>query len=479
MKYWVNLSLCLLISAPLLAQQAKSAPVEELRTETLVKEIEDIVGLLIEESEPGCAISIVKEGEVLFSSGFGMSNLDFDIPNTEESIFRIASISKHLTACCMLFLEEENKVKLDTDIREYLPEIPDYGKKITIRHLLHHTSGLREYSSLMTLCDISEDDGWSKEEALALILRQQGLDFWPGEKFSYCNSGYFLCSIICEKVSGKTLREYAHEKIFIPLGMKNTHFHDDSSEVVKNRSTGYSPAGKGRYQISETGLDMVGDGGLYTNVLDFGLWTHALLADEWKPGLLNKLLQDFNLIDGTELDYKLGLFESTWMSQRTVSHGGAWVGYRSNLLMFPDQELSVICFSNRSNFNPARVNRQVARLVAKNLAPSKEPTENDRPERSEKKDSPASYPKWDPTDYVGLYVSDELQVSWYLKSNPQLTLTGWGDKSYSIEQTGKDQLGGPRWLRLKVKRDSSGKVTALEFGDGVPSGILFKRHALN
>jgi len=475
MKYWITFILCFLFSAPLLAQDDKETASED----SLEKKVEDIIGSFIDESEPGCAISIIKEGEVLLSSGFGMSNLDFDIPNTAESIFRIASISKHITACCMLLLEEEKKVKLDADVREYLPELPDYGEKITIRHLLHHTSGLREYSYLMNLCDIGEDDGWKKEEALELIFRQQSLDFRPGERFSYCNTGYFLCSIICEKVSGKSLREYAHEKIFTPLEMKNSHFHDDSNEVVKKRSTGYSPLGKGRYEISETGLDMVGDGGLYTNVLDFGRWTHALLADEWKPGLLNKLLQDFTLIDGTELDYKLGLSESTWMSQRIVSHGGAWVGYRSNLLMFPDQKIAVICFSNRSNFNPSSVTQKLAQLVVKSLIPNAKSKEDDWPERSEKESSSPLDPNWDPTDFVGLYVSDELQVSWYLKSNPQLTLTGWGAKNYSIKQTGKDQLGGPRWLHLKVKRDSSGKVTALEFGDGVPSGILFKRYALN
>ena len=441
--------------------------------------VDQILDPIVSPDHPGCTIAAFKNGEPVFVKGYGMANLDHDIANTPQTVFRIASVSKHVTAVCMLLLEDEGLVDLDTDIRTYLPELHDHGHQITIRHLLHHTSGLREYSSLMVMCDIEESDNWEKEEALRMICRQRGLDFAPGERYSYCNSGYFLCSIICERVSGKTLRQFADENIFQPLKMSQTHFHDESTEVVKLRANGYSPAGNNRYRLDETGLDQVGDGGIYTTVHDFGKWTDALIRDQWKPGLLKRLLSPFTLNDGQELDYRFGIDESTYRGFPRLSHGGSWVGYRSQMWIFPEEGWVFLCFANRSNFNPSRVLRLTSEVIAEDLfrdAPKFE-WENRRRENSPRKE-PEWVIEWSAEDFTGLYHSDELQVTWRLVASDQgLELVDWGDESYPLQLTTDDRLlGKPSWLRLKIRRDEQGRVRDLEFGSGIPAGIVFKRY---
>ncbi len=477
MKSALPIFLCvfqLVISPCCPGQSAKSE--EGLSIE---ERIDQILDPIVSPDHPGCAIAAFKNGEPVFTKGFGMANLDHDIANTPQTVFRIASVSKHVTAVCMLLLEDEGLVDLDTDIRTYLPELHDHGHKITIRHLLHHTSGLREYSSLMVMCDIEESDNWEKEEALRMICRQRGLDFVPGERYSYCNSGYFLCSIICERVSGKTLRQFADENIFQPLKMSQTHFHDESTEVVKLRANGYSPAGNNRYRLDETGLDQVGDGGIYTTVHDFGKWTDALIRDQWKPGLLQRLLSPFTLNDGQELDYRFGIDESTYRGFRRLSHGGAWVGYRSQMWILPEEGWVFLCFANRSNFNPGRVLRLTSEVIAEELfreAPKFE-WENRRRESPSRKE-PEWVIEWNAEDFTGLYHSNELQVTWRLAASDQgLQLVDWGDESYPLQLTTDDRLlGKPSWLRLKIRRDEQGRVRDLEFGSGIPAGIVFKRY---
>ncbi|OUU22526.1 MAG: hypothetical protein CBC13_07670 [Planctomycetia bacterium TMED53] len=471
--------LIILVTVSLISTLSLGQSTDGTAEKSLEEKVDAILDSIVNPNQPGCTIAAFKAGELVFAKGYGLANLDHDITNTTGTVFRIASVSKHVTAACMLLLEDEGLIDLDADIRDYIPELYDHGHKISIRHLLHHTSGLREYSSLMMMCDIEESDNWEKEEALRMICRQRGLDFVPGERYSYCNSGYFLCSIICERVSGKSLRKFADEMIFKPLKMNQTHFHDESTEVVKKRANGYSPAGQGRYRIDETGLDQVGDGGLYTTVHDFGIWTQALLDDSWKPGLLKRMLSKFSLNDGEELDYRFGIDESSYRGFRTLSHGGAWVGYRSQMWILPDEGWVFLCFANRSNFNPSRVLRRVSEVIAEDLfkdAPAHD-WGNRRRGGGEKKE-PEFVKDWNPDDFTGLYYSDELQVTWRLVNKAgKLLLIDWDEDNYPLQLTTDGRLmGKPNWLRLRIEKDGTQNVSQLEFGSGVPAGIIFKRY---
>lgn len=331
---------------------------------------------------PGCALGIIKDGKLIYKRGYGMANLEYGIPITSQSVFRIGSTSKQFSAMCMVLLEEEGKLSLDDDIRKYIPELPEYEAPITIRHLLHHTSGIRDYLTLMTLAGEREDDFFTNDEVVGLLAKQEELNFPPGEEHLYSNSGYFLLSIITKRITGESMSLYAKKNIFEPLGMTNTHFHDDHTSVVKNRASGYLPREEGGFQISMTTLDMIGDGGVFTCVDDLLLWDQNFYRNrlgEGRDESIEKMITPGILNSGKKLDYALGLRNSSHRGKKMISHGGGFVGFRAEMIRFPDERFSVIVLANLGTINPTELARNVADLYFGNA--SDEPIEV-RPEQA-------------------------------------------------------------------------------------------------
>jgi CubicO group peptidase (beta-lactamase class C family) len=261
---------------------------------------------------------------------------------------------------CIALLAKQGKLSLDDDIRQYVPELPDYGNTITIRHLIHHTSGLRDYLTLLGIAGL-DYGAYHEEDVVELLARQKELNFKPAEEYLYSNSGYFLLAVIVERASSKSLREFAEEKIFKPLGMKNSHFHDDYRALIKNRASGYFPGEEGKYRNFISTFDCVGSGGLFTSVEDLFLWDQNFY--HYKVGgkdLIDLMHTRGKLNSGQELDYAFALSIGRYKGLKTVSHGGALGGYRSAFVRFPEQNFSVICLSNLSSFNPSRLALQVA-----------------------------------------------------------------------------------------------------------------------
>lgn len=309
---------------------------------------------------PGCALGVIMDGELIYARGYGMADLEHGIPITPRSVFRIGSTSKQFTALCILLLEEEGKLSLDDDIHIFFPEMPAYPAPVTVRQLIHHTSGVRDYLTLMSLAGKRGDDYYTDEEVVTMIARQQELNFLPGEQHLYSNAGYFLLSQIVLKVTGVSLREFALERIFTPLGMAHTHFHDDHTEIVPGRAAGYSRTRDG-FRINMTTLGMIGDGGVFTTVEDLLHWDRHFYGNRLGgEDLLTKQHTVGVLNNGTELAYAAGLTVSTYRGLRMVSHGGSFVGFRADMIRFPEQRFSVICLANLSSVNPSRLARQVA-----------------------------------------------------------------------------------------------------------------------
>ncbi|MCK4645864.1 MAG: serine hydrolase [Candidatus Aminicenantes bacterium] len=309
---------------------------------------------------PGCALAVVKDGKIIYKRGYGMANLEHNIPITPQSVFYIGSVSKQFVTMCIALLEKQGKLSIDEDIRKYVPEMPYYGVPIAIRHLIHHTSGLRDYLTLLGIAGI-DFGSFHEDDSLELIVRQRELNFKPGEQYLYSNSGYFLLAVIVERASGKSLREYAEENIFKPLGMQNSHFHDDYTMLIKNRASGHYLRGKGKYINFISTFDCVGSGGLFTSVEDLFLWDQNFYHYKVGGKEVHELLHTRGTLNnGTKLDYAFALGIGTYKGLETVSHGGALGGYRSNLIRFPEQNFSVICLSNLSTFNPGRLSQQVA-----------------------------------------------------------------------------------------------------------------------
>ena len=326
---------------------------------------------------PGCGLGIIQDGRFIYKRGYGMANLDYGIPILPETVFRIGSVSKQFTAMAIALAAAEGKLSLDDDVREHLPELRNLPAPITIRQMLYHSSGIRDYLELMDLAgNPSEDDYYTVEEAVAMIARQKHLNFPPGDEYLYSNSGYFLISQIIPRVTGKSLREWADERIFQPLGMKNTHFHDDLRMIVQNRATGYRSTKGGDFEIDISKIDMVGDGGVFTTVDDLLIWDQNFYDNQLGgAGVMKEMLTPGVLSDGVTQQYALGLSVSSYRGLDTVGHGGSWVGYRAGILQFPQQKFSVICLCNRSNAQPMQMARRIADIyLAEHLEPESKST---------------------------------------------------------------------------------------------------------
>jgi CubicO group peptidase (beta-lactamase class C family) len=303
---------------------------------------------------PGCAVGVYQNGNVVYEGAYGLANLEHRVPiDPQRTVFGIGSVSKQFTAASILLLVQDGKLKLDDDIRKYLPEIPDYGNTITIDQLLHHTSGVRDFYELWWMSGRSQWDYTVDQDALKLLSRQTGLSFTPGSKFAYSNTGYFLLSQIVQRVSGKTLAEFARERIFSPLEMKNTYFEDTLGRVTPHRASGYTPHGDKAFEVRKTGWTLYGDTGVQTTLGDLAKWQRNF--DEPKVGgawLIVQLEQKGVLSNGKEIAYARGIevHDKGYRGLRTVMHNGAtWEGYRASLMRFPGEKLSVAVLCNSAD----------------------------------------------------------------------------------------------------------------------------------
>ncbi len=259
-------------------------------------------------------------------------------------------------------LVRDGKVSLDDNVRKYIPELPDYGTPITVRHLLHHTSGLRDYNALLELAGFRGDsDCPTVAEALEVICRQKKLNYTPGAEYSYTNTGYFLLSQIVERVSGKSLNAFAQERIFKPLGMTHTLYQDDHTQVIHGRASGYEPAESGQgYKLDMSNWDETGDGNVYTSVEDLALWDQAFYSNALGKDVMDMLHTTGTLSSGKKIDYAFGLVVTDYKGLKVVEHGGAWAGFRAEILRFPDEKFSVICLANMGTMDPSDLALKVA-----------------------------------------------------------------------------------------------------------------------
>ena len=315
---------------------------------------------------PGCAMGIVQDGKLVYARGYGSGDLEHNIPIGPSSIFYIGSVSKQFVTFCILLLEEQGKLDLDDEIQEFLPDFPEYGSPLTIRHFIHHTSGVRDYLTLMYLKGRNYLDHITDEEVYALIKRQEKLNFPPGDRYLYSNSCYFMLAMIIEEAVGMPIREFAQKNIFQPLGMFHTRFHDDNTELIKDRVFSYARrADRDGFDNLIMRFDLVGSGGVYTNIEDLFLWDQNFYANKLGKGgqeIIRKMHEEGKLNNGESCGYAFALNNGEYRGLRTVSHAGSLAGYRAQLLRFPDQQFSVILLANRSDANPTVKAFQIADL---------------------------------------------------------------------------------------------------------------------
>lgn len=314
-------------------------------------------------SSPGCALGVVRDGGLVYSKGYGLASLEHGVPLTPQSVFDIGSVAKQFTAASILLLAQDGKLSLDDDVRKFVPEMPDYGTPITLRHLLHHTSGIRDYIALLTLGGINIEDVATQEESLAFIARQKTLVFRPGDEYSYSNSGYFLLSVIVERVSGKTMRAFAQERIFGPLGMTSTQYLDDHTLVIPRRATSYLPRPEGGFLLVTSDWKQTGDGGILTTVEDLAKWDQNFYDPKvGGPALIEQLETTGVLNSGEKIEYARGLAVDEYRGLRRVSHNGGWMAFVSEMIRFPTERFSVITLCNLGTADMTAMTLQVVDL---------------------------------------------------------------------------------------------------------------------
>ena len=299
------------------------------------------------ENSPGAAIGIVQDGKLIYTKGYGMANLEYKIPITPTTIFDIASISKQFTGFAISILLEQEKILFEDDIRQYIPELHDFGHTITINHLIHHTSGLRDWPGTLSLAGLRMDDVVSFDRILTMAFNQKELNFKPGSEYSYSNTGYNLLAELVQRVTGESFRKWTDINIFQPLEMTDTHFHDDHTEIVENKAYGYFIGDDGKFHADPNSLTALGSSSLYTTIYDLAKWVKNI--DNPIVGgksVIDLMFQQGILNNGDQISYAFGLTINKYRGLKRIQHSGGWASFSTYLVYFPEPHFSIIVLFN-------------------------------------------------------------------------------------------------------------------------------------
>jgi CubicO group peptidase (beta-lactamase class C family) len=312
---------------------------------------------------PGCAVGVYRAGEIAFSKGYGYADVEHGAPMTDETPVYTASLSKQFTAAAVLLLVADGKVSLEDDVRKYVPELHDFGTRVTIEQLLHHTSGLRDYHLLLQLQGLNEEDVLTRTEVLWLLAHQKSLAFAPGSRFSYSSSGYVLLAEIVRRVSGESLHAFLSRRVFGPLGMSRTHVREDHARPVAGRATGYTRGPDGELRQLMGNIEYDGSSNLVSTVRDLARWDANFYDPKvGGPALVDAMRVRGKLSDGTALDYAAGLEETDLHGAHAELHDGGFMGYRTYLLRYPDERMSVSVLCNTTEADADGLGDAVAQV---------------------------------------------------------------------------------------------------------------------
>ncbi len=402
---FANLALGMLLNAAVFAQNSAVASVDQ------------IFSLYNQPGSPGCSLGVIRDGSFLYRKTYGLADLELAVPLSSQSVFYMGSVSKQFTAASVVLAAEKGYLSLDDDVRKYIPELPDYGHVVTLRQMIHQTSGLRDFYTLLGLSGHDAADFNSPEEIFKIVVRQRGLNNVPGDEWIYSNTNYFLLGMVVQRATRKSLAEFAAENIFQPLGMSHTLFYDDHTLVVPGRVAAYDPAPRGAFHVDwSTTFEMVGAGGLMSTMDDLLLWDRNFYANRLGKGTLVQELQMPGVLnDGNKVSYAMGLVLGSYRGLPIVEHGGALFGYRTELLRFPEQKFSVNCLCNLSSAVPENLARKVAGIY---LADRMQPEAG-----AQKASRNQSLP--DPAMFAGKYLDPRTHLMYTFTASDG-NLMAWG-----------------------------------------------------
>ena len=446
--------------------------------ETFERKVDQLFSEWNRSDSPGAAVAVTSNREVIYTQGYGTANLEYDIPITSTTIFDIASVSKQFAAFAIATLAHDGKLSLDDDLRVHLPDVPDFGNTITIRHLLHHTSGLRDWVQSLVIAGVGMEDVISFKHILKMARHQKALNFEPGAAYLYSNTGYNLLAEIVERVTEDSFREWTDTHIFKPLGMTNSHFHDDHQMVLKNRAYSYQAVENGRFKHAVNNTTALGSSSLFSTVEDLAKWIlnfdntqigeQAVLAQMHQRGVLN---------NGEQISYALGLNIGEYRGLQTVGHSGSWRGFRSHLIRFPEQKFGVVILCNLDTFNPLRLTEKVADIY---LADGLAPVEASEPEKAA---APAETTKSEPltpeqlTEFEGDYYTEELDTTYSIRVHENGLVAQHIRHDDILLTYADDHFLGNTWFfpEIHFTRDETGQVTGFRLTGGRVKNLHFEK----
>ena len=327
-------------------RKAGDRTVEKLDVMQLRRRVERLTERWNRPDSPGVAVGVVREGAMIVQHQAGMASLELGVPIGPDTAFRVASVSKQFTCAAVLLLEADGKLSAEDPVRQHVPEMPDYGSRLTVAHLMHNTSGIRDMLALMRLGGADLGVPCKPEDLLDAIFRQRALNFPPGSRYLYSNASFLLLGLIAERVSGETLPKFLERRIFAPAGMSFTRHTVSTAEVAPGLATGYAPLEGGGWKRAAHAFPLGGEGGLVSSVKDLALWDRALTTGQLGAGLAEALEKQTSFSNGRPHHYARGLAVSHFRGLRTVQHGGDWPGFRTQFVRVPEAGLTIICISN-------------------------------------------------------------------------------------------------------------------------------------
>jgi CubicO group peptidase (beta-lactamase class C family) len=423
---------------------------------------------------PGCALGVFQDGRIAYTRGYGIADLEHDAPITPDSVFYAGSVSKQFTAMAVALAIQQGKLAADDDVRKYVPELPDYGRPITIRHLVHHTSGLRDVNTLMVLAGRRDEDAFDNDAVLRIVARQKALNFMPGDEYLYSNSGYAMLALAVERATGSPFAAYADANIFRPLGMTVSHFHTDLTRLVPGRAYAYDRRSDGTFALNSPANERAGAGGLFTTVRELVRWDDNFYsATVGGPDLIRLLETPGRLNSGAEMAYAWGLMAGSYRGLPIIEHSGSLGGYRAHIIRFRPAHTTVAILCNVSSVSTGTVVRRVSEFVLAGRLTLPVPPPPPPPVPAPA--GPAhAYGPGELAAFVGEYYSDELESVYRVRlDGSTLRLRrGVRRQDYALLPGKSDEFSIPG-STIRFRRGSDGTVTGLIVDADRTRGLVF------
>ncbi len=461
---------------------------------SLARGIDAVFADLDRPGSPGASVAVIRDGDIVYSRGYGEAQIEHAIPVTPHTVFHVASVSKQFAAMAVTLLAADGALSLDDPVRTHLPYVPEFEPAPTVRQMIHHTSGIRDQWQLLAMSGWRLDDVITTEQILGLMARQQELNFVPGAEYLYSNMGYTLLGQTVEAVSGMSLAEFTQARIFAPLGMDRTHFHDDHEHVVPDRAYSYAPLQPPvdadapadpasppapRYRKAVLSYANAGATSLFTTAEDLARWLDNFRrATVGGPEVMRTMQSRGVLNNGDTIPYAHGLSMGEYRGLQTIGHGGADAGFRTQVQWFPEVETGVVVLTNVANGNPAGRARDVADVVLAGSFPEEEGEEDDAPPAADDAAPPETPGPAVLAEYAGTWYSPELDALYHLSvSEGRLVARHVRHGEIVLEYRAPDEFATDRWFfrSVRFERGGDGAVGDMRVGGGRVRDLRFVR----